>query len=41
MTNTVGQQAADFALDDVNGVAHRLADFQDHWLLLVFHRHLA
>ena len=33
--------AADFALPDTAGRVHRLADYRDDWLLLVFHRHLA
>jgi peroxiredoxin len=39
-THEVGHPAAQFALPDVEGGVHRLEDYQGHWLLLVFHRHL-
>jgi peroxiredoxin len=37
----VGKPAVDFDLQDVQGKSWRLKDFRGHWLLLVFHRHLA
>lgn len=40
MKNMVGQAAVPFALKDTAGQTHRLEDFRDRWLLLVFHRHL-
>ena len=33
-------KAFDFELPDVEGRIWRLADFEDQWLLMVFHRHL-
>ena len=33
--------AVDFELPDIKGAVHRSADYGGHWLLLVFHRHLA
>lgn len=41
MADLTGRPAADFALPDIEGRTHRLADFGSKWLLLVFHRHLA
>ncbi len=41
MADMTGRRAADFAMRDADGQIHRLADFQDKWLLLIFHRHLA
>jgi peroxiredoxin len=35
-----GKPAIPFELPDADGRLHRLADYQGHWLLLVFHRHL-
>lgn len=40
MNSYVGQRAADFELNDMQGNQHRLEDDEGHWLLLVFHRHL-
>jgi peroxiredoxin len=37
----VGKPAIPFALPDIQGQTQRLQDFEGHWLLLVFHRHLA
>jgi peroxiredoxin len=37
----VGKPAIPFALPDIHGRTHRLQDYEGHWLLLVFHRHLA
>lgn len=36
----VGTPAEPFELEDAHGSVHRLADYADRWLLLVFHRHL-
>ncbi len=35
-----GRPAPAFALPDLGGGVHRLADYGGRWLLLVFHRHL-
>lgn len=40
MTDHTGKAAVPFELPDVDGKTHRLADFSDNWLLMVFHRHL-
>lgn len=40
MTRLVGRPAAPFALRDAHGLEHRLEDYRDRWLLLMFHRHL-
>lgn len=40
MTIQVGDPAVDFELHDSAGKAHRLVDYREHWVLLVFHRHL-
>jgi cytochrome oxidase Cu insertion factor (SCO1/SenC/PrrC family) len=40
MTGKVGKPAVDFELKDASGAVHRLHDYDGHWLLLVFHRHL-
>jgi peroxiredoxin len=40
MTSRLGAAAVAFELPDVSGATYRLRDFADHWLLLVFHRHL-
>lgn len=40
MKNLISKPAVDFALPDTHGDTHRLSDFADRWLLLVFHRHL-
>lgn len=37
----VGKAARDFELKDAGGSLYRLTDFKRHWLLMVFHRHLA
>jgi peroxiredoxin len=37
----IGMPAPDFELADTEGNLHRLADYTDRWLLIVFHRHLA
>lgn len=37
----VGSAAVDFALPDAEGQTHTLAQYEGHWLLMVFHRHLA
>jgi hypothetical protein len=36
-----GQTAVPFELPDHRGRLHRYEDYAGHWLLLVFHRHLA
>jgi peroxiredoxin len=36
----LGKPATPFELSDAHGLAHRLEDYRDRWLLLVFHRHL-
>ncbi len=36
-----GQPAVGFRLPEFTGRWHQLADYSGHWLLLVFHRHLA
>jgi peroxiredoxin len=36
-----GKPAAPFQLPDGQGKTWTLEDFRGHWLLLVFHRHLA
>ena len=36
----IGRPAIPFELPDAEGRIHRLADYEDQWLLLVFHRHL-
>jgi hypothetical protein len=36
-----GTLAVPFELTDSAGVSRRLSDHANHWLLLVFHRHLA
>lgn len=36
----VGQPAIPFQLQDVDGNVYQLDEFRDHWLLIVFHRHL-
>ena len=41
MLNLEGQTAIDFELNDLDGKRYRQEDFRGHWLLLVFHRHLA
>jgi peroxiredoxin len=33
-------RAVPFALTDSRGHTHTLTDYEGHWLLLVFHRHL-
>jgi len=40
MENMVGKPAVPFELKDADGNVHRLEDYRDKWLLLVFHRHL-
>jgi peroxiredoxin len=40
VTRLTGQPAIPFALPDLDGRIHRLADYTQGWLLLVFHRHL-
>jgi len=40
MSFLVGQAAPAFALPDLQGRTHRLADYRGGWLLLIFHRHL-
>ena len=35
-----GGAAVPFELADTEGMTHRLSDYEGHWLLLVFHRHL-
>jgi len=35
-----GKPAIPFELPDADGRIHHLSDYQGHWLLLVFHRHL-
>jgi hypothetical protein len=39
--NREGQQAVPFELSDTTGRVHRLEDYRDRWLLLMFHRHLS
>jgi peroxiredoxin len=39
--NRKGERAPDYALKDRAGREIRLMDFEGHWLLMVFHRHLA
>ena len=34
------KRAVPFELPDIKEDIYRLSDFQDKWLLLVFHRHL-
>jgi peroxiredoxin len=41
MAARVGSPAIEFALEDTGGAVHRLAGYRGHWLLMVFHRHLA
>jgi peroxiredoxin len=41
MSAILGKPAVPFALEDVDGNVFRQQDFRGHWLLLVFHRHLA
>ena len=36
-----GHPAAGFRLPEITGRWQQLADYSGHWLLLVFHRHLA
>ncbi len=36
-----GQPAVGFRLPEITGRWHQLANYSGHWLLLVFHRHLA
>ena len=36
----VGLPAIAFTLEDTAGTVHRLEQFRDRWLLMVFHRHL-
>lgn len=36
----IAQPAYPFRLSDMDGTLHTLADYQDSWLLMVFHRHL-
>ena len=38
--NRTGRGAVVFELSDATGRLHRLNDYRNHWLLLVFHRHL-
>jgi peroxiredoxin len=40
VTIQVGSPAVGFALEDAAGTVHRLEDYRQHWLLIVFHRHL-
>ena len=40
MPNLTGKQALPFTLSDSTGTSYSLDDFKDHWLLMVFHRHL-
>lgn len=40
MQSMIGLPAIPFALEDLAGNTHRLADYRGAWLLLVFHRHL-
>lgn len=37
----VGQEPPSLAVTDLQGREVRLETFRGHWLLLVFHRHLA
>lgn len=39
--NREGQPAVPFKLSDTEGRVHRLEDYRDRWLLLMFHRHLS
>lgn len=41
MNSDVGSPAVGFALEDTTGTVHRLEQYRGHWLLMVFHRHLA
>ena len=36
-----GSPAVPFELNDTRGHTHQLQDYAGHWLLIVFHRHLA
>ena len=38
---TVGEQARDFSVIDMNGVTHRLENYRDRFLLLSFYRYAA
>jgi peroxiredoxin len=40
MTDRTNKTAPAFTLSDADGATHTLEDYNDHWLLLVFHRHL-
>lgn len=40
MNQIMGQPAIPFELADTTGKTYRLEDFHEHWLLMVFHRHL-
>jgi peroxiredoxin len=40
MPKLTGRAAIPFALPDSTGQLRRLEEYRDHWLLLVFHRHL-
>lgn len=40
MSNLRGKEAVAFELADATGTRHSLEQYQGHWLLLVFHRHL-
>lgn len=40
MQSRVGRLAVPFTSDDAQERTHHLDDYQGHWLLLVFHRHL-
>jgi peroxiredoxin len=40
MKRHVGLPAIAFTLEDTAGTVHRLEQFRDRWLLMVFHRHL-
>lgn len=41
MSHLMSKQAASFKLPDIHDATWSMSDFRDHWLLLVFHRHLA
>ncbi len=41
MNSMMTRRSVPFELHDSQGALHRDADYRGHWLLLVFHRHLA
>ncbi len=40
LKHMIAQPAYPFHLFDMNGTLHTLPDYENKWLLMVFHRHL-